>query len=195
MEQRSYHGDLTPDDLARALLAAFDQGNLMAQQVGRGEKTLVQIAKRRGAQSGGNVSLTVTIQRNADGVTVAVGEAEWLGVAASLGQTALSTLMNPWNIINRLDDLAQDVSSLNLSTQVWEAVEKFAQTTRATKTISERLQAVACPYCGAANELKAPNCVSCGGPLGDVQPAACPKCGNVMPPRSKFCGNCGTALG
>lgn len=195
MEQRSYHGEIEPSDMARALVAAFDQGNLMAQQVGHAEKVMVQIARRRHAQSGGNVSLTVTIQKNADGVTVGVGEAEWLGVAASLGQTALSTLMNPWNLINRLDDIAQDVSSLNLSTQVWQAIEKFAQTARASKTISERLQAVACPYCGTANELKAPSCVNCGGPLGNVQPLSCAKCGNVLPPKSKFCGNCGTAVG
>jgi hypothetical protein len=194
MEQRSFHGEIDPDNLAQALVAAFNQGNLIAQQMGAGEKVMVQIARRRGAQSGGNVSLAITIQKHADGVTVAQSEKEWLGVAASLGQTALSALQNPWNILNRLDDLAQDVTSLQLTEKVWEVVEKIARTANVTKTISERLQAVACPYCGAANELKAPNCVSCGGPLGDVQPTGCPKCGNVMPPKSKFCANCGTAL-
>ena len=194
MEQRSFHGEIDPDNLAQALVAAFNQGNLIAQQVGEGDKVMVQIARRRGAQSGGNVSLAITIQKHADGVTIAQSEKEWLGVAASLGQTALSALQNPWNIISRLDDIAQDVTSLQLTEKVWEVVEKIAQTARVTKTISERLQAVTCPYCGAANELKAPNCVSCGGPLGDVQPTGCPKCGNVMPPKSKFRANCGTAL-
>ena len=194
VNQRIYHGDITPDDLADTLVATFNQGNLRVQQVGQGDKVTVQIASRQGAQSGGKTALTVAIQRHEDGITVALGQQEWLGVAASLGQTALSTLMNPWSLINRLDDIAQDVTSLNLPAQVWEAIEKFTRTAQATKTISERLQAVTCPYCGAANELKAPNCVSCSGPLGDVQPMACPKCGNVMPPKSKFCANCGTAL-
>jgi RNA polymerase subunit RPABC4/transcription elongation factor Spt4 len=194
MEQRSFHGNIQPEDLAQALIAAFNQGNLMAQQVGAGDKVMVQIARRRGAQSGGQVSLAVTIQKHEDGVTVAQSEKEWLGVAASLGQSAISTLMNPWNLLNRLDDIAQDVTSLQLSDKVWEIVEKFARTAKATKTISERLRAVACPYCGSANELKTSNCVTCGGPLGDVQPTACPKCGNVMPPNSKFCASCGTAL-
>ena len=195
MNQRSYHGEIDPEDLGQALVATFDQGNLTAKVVGRGEKVTVQIASRRGAQSGGNVSLTVTIQKHSDGITVSQSDTELLDVAASLGQTALATCMNPLNLLSRLDDIAQDVSSLTLNDKVWQAVEKFAQTAQVTTTISERLQAVTCPYCNAANELKASNCVSCGGPLGSVQPTSCPKCGNVMPPKSKFCGSCGAALG
>ncbi|HLE28506.1 MAG TPA: zinc ribbon domain-containing protein, partial [Anaerolineales bacterium] len=74
------------------------------------------------------------------------------------------------------------------------AVEKFAQAAQITKTISERLQTVACPFCGTANKVGAPDCVNCGAPLGEHQPLSCPKCGNVMPAKSKFCANCGTAL-
>ena len=194
MDQRTYHGEVTPDEMADALVAAFNQGNLAAEQVGQGDKVMVQIATREHAQSGGKTALAVSIQKNADGVTVAVASQEWLGVAASLGQTALTTLMNPWSIIGRLDDIAQDVSSLALAEKVWQAVEKFAQTAKATKTISERLQSVTCPYCGTANKVGAPDCTNCGGPLGELQPIACPKCGNVMPPKSEFCANCGTAL-
>ena len=194
VQQRTYHGDIAPVEMAAALVAAFNQGNMQAQQVGEGDKVMVQIAVRRGAQSGGRAAMSVTIQRHEDGVSVALGQHEWLGAAASLGQTALSTLMNPWNIISRLDDIAQDVTSLTLSEKVWEAVEKFARAAGVTKTLSERLQSVACPFCGTANKVGAPECVNCGGPLGDYQPLACPKCGNVMPPKSKFCANCGTAL-
>ena len=192
--QRTYHGEINSDEMAAAIVAAFNQGNLMAQQVGQGEKVMVQIATRPGA-SGGKAGLSLTIQKVEDGVSVALGQKEWLGAVASLGQTALSTIMNPWNIISRLDDLAQDVTSLSLTEKVWEAVEKFAQATRVTKTISDRLQSVTCPYCSTANKVGAPECVNCNGPLGAVQPVSCPKCGNVLPPKSKFCNNCGTALG
>jgi hypothetical protein len=193
-QQRTYHGDIQPIDMATALVAAFNQGNMRAQQVGQGDKVMVQIATRQGAQSGGTAALSVTIQQVEDGVSVALGQHEWLGAAASLGQTAMSALMNPWNLLGRLDDLAQDFTSLTLVDKVWEAVEKFAQAARVTKTISERLQTVACPFCGTANKVGAPDCVNCGGPLGEHQPVSCPKCGNVMPPKSKFCANCGTAL-
>ena len=194
MTERTYHGELAPADLSAALIATFNQGNLHCQQVGQGDKLMVQIATRDHPQSGGRGALSVSIQRNPDGVTVGIGQQEWLGVAASLGQTALVTLMNPWNIVNRLDDIAQDINTLTLEQQVWDSIEKFAHTARATKTLSARLATLTCPYCETANKVGAPNCENCGAPLGDAQPVACPKCGNVMPPKSKFCANCGTTL-
>ena len=194
MSERTYHGNIAPSDMAAALISAFNQGNMRCQQVGQGDKIMVQIATREWAQSGGKTAMSVTLQKVTDGVTVSVGQGEWLGVAASLGQTALSTLLNPWNILNRLDDIAQDITSLTLETKVWEALEHFSRTAQTTKTISARLQSVTCPYCETANKVGAANCENCGGPLGDAQPVSCPKCGNVMPPKSKFCANCGTAL-
>jgi hypothetical protein len=194
MSERTYHGEIVPGDMAAALMAAFNQGNMRCQQIGQGDRVMVQIATRDNARSGGKAALSVTVQKTGDGVVVGLGQHEWLGVAASLGQTALSTLMNPWNIINRLDDIAQDITSLTLEDKVWQAVEKFAQTARVTKRISARLQTVVCPYCNTANKIGAPNCESCGAPLGDFQPIACPRCGNVMPPKSSQCDNCGAAL-
>jgi predicted RNA-binding Zn-ribbon protein involved in translation (DUF1610 family) len=194
MTERSYHGNLQPADLAATLIATFNQGNLQCQQVGQGDKVTVQIATRQAPHSGGQGALTVNIQRNADGVTVGIGQQEWLGVAASLGQSALVTLMNPWNIVGRLDDIAQDINTLTLEQQAWDAIDKYAHTAKATQTLSARLATLTCPYCDTANKVGAANCISCGAPLGDAQPIACPKCGNVMPPRTKFCANCGTAL-
>lgn len=194
MTERTYHGDVVPADMAQALMAAFNQGNLRCQQIGQGDRVMVQIATRDNARSGGKAALSVTIQKVEDGITVALGQHEWLGVAASLGQTALSTLMNPWNIIHRLDDIAQDLTSLTLQDRVWQAVESYAQAVRATKLISGRLATLTCPYCQTANKVAAPNCESCGAPLGQSQPIACPRCGNVMPAGSDRCSSCGTAL-
>jgi hypothetical protein len=195
MDTRTYHGDIEPADMAAALVATFDQGNWRCQTIRQGDKVMVQIATHQHARSGGKAAMTVTIQKVEDGVTVGLGTHEWLGVAASLGQTALSTLLNPWNILSRLDDIAQDITSLTLADRVWEAVEKCARVSGAAKTISERLQTLTCPYCHTANKVADPNCVGCGAPLGPVQPVGCPRCGNVMPASSKFCSNCGAALG
>lgn len=194
MDQRTFHGDIAPDDMAEALVTEFNRGNLRAQQVGHGEKAMVQVATRENAHSGGKTGLSVTIQKVEDGVTVALGQQEWLGTAASLAQTGLAALVNPWSLIGRLDDLAQDISSLALSEQVWAAIENFAKTTGAAKEISERLRTIACPNCGTANKVGAPKCVSCSAPLGKVQPVACKNCGNVMTAGSKFCSNCGAPL-
>ena len=193
--QRTYHGEITPDDMAAALLAEFNQGNLQTRQIGAGCQVLVQIATRPGRHSGGNTAIAVTLQKVDDGVNVTVGQQDMLGVAASLGQTALASLFNPLSVIGRLGDLAQDVNALNLTDRIWATLEQFARAMRSTKAISARLQSVACPYCSTVNRLGAAQCRKCGGPLGEVQPVACLKCGNVMPPKSHFCGNCGAALG
>src|SRR5512140_2271664 len=106
---RIFHGSLTPDDIARALMAKFNRGNLHAQQLGSGNKVVVQIGTSQMSRSGGDTALSVTLLKAEDGVSVQIGQQAWLGVAASLGQTALAALQNPFNLIGRLDDLAQDI--------------------------------------------------------------------------------------
>lgn len=195
MNQRVYHGSIAPDDLATALVGEFSRGHLRAQKIGDAQKMVVQISTPAHRASGGSTALSLTIQKHEDGVLVAIGEQEWLGVAASLGQTAISALMNPLNLLGRLDDLAADVDSMQLADKVWAAVERYAKTVGAAKEISERLTTTACPFCGTANAVGAGNCVQCGGPLGDAQPEACPKCGFVNAKEAKFCSNCGNKLG
>ncbi len=194
MDQRTYHGTIDCEELAKALVATFDAGNLRAQRVGSPERQMVQIATREWRGSGGQAALTVTITKIADGVTVALGQHEWVGAAASLMQTGLMALINPVSLISRIDDIAQDVNSFSLPTQVWDAVDRYSRSVGAAMTISERLRSVACPYCGVANNVGEGSCSACGAPLGDVQPRACPRCGNVMNARSKFCDNCGAPL-
>jgi ribosomal protein L40E len=134
------------------------------------------------------------IQKHEDGILVSLGDQEWLGVAASLGQTALSVFQNPLNIIGRLDDVAADVDSLKLPEKVWEAIERFVKSRGASLQISERLRTTVCPYCNAANPVGAASCVQCGAPLGDVQPGTCSSCGFVNVKDARFCANCGTNL-
>src|SRR5512136_1652227 len=98
MDRRVFHGSLTPNEVGQALMAEFNQGNTQAQMLGEANNLTVQIASSRWARSGGKTALTVNIQQVEDGVMVQVGEQQWLGVAASLGQSALSALLNPWNL-------------------------------------------------------------------------------------------------
>src|ERR1051326_7810491 len=111
MDRRIFHGNIQPSDIAQALLAEFNRGNLYAQVTGQPSKLAVQIATRMGAQSGGQTALTISMQSADDGIIVEIGQQAWLGVAASLGQTALSALRNPFSLLNRLDDLAQDIEN------------------------------------------------------------------------------------
>lgn len=190
---RTYHGNIGPNDFANALIAHFGQGNLKVQKFSKGDTVIVQIATSDQPVSGGQTSLTVSIHKIEDGVTVQLGRQSWLSVAASLGQTALWTWRNPWNLISRLDDLAQDFENLQLTDQVWELIEDTAYTLGAAFTLSERLRRLTCAYCHTANSVGASNCVSCGAPLGPEQPKTCKSCGFVLTREDIRCPNCGTA--
>jgi hypothetical protein len=190
MPPRIFHGDIAPSDVARALIARFSRGNLEARQFPGGKGTVVQVATRNRPMSGGQTALTVSIQQVEDGVAVEMGQQGLLGVAASLGQTAVATLLNPWNLLGRLDDLAQDIENIQLSDQVWQTVEEVARTAGATFELSERLQRLTCEYCHTANPVGEPACVACGAPLGNAQPRTCLKCGFVVRTQENICPNC-----
>jgi hypothetical protein len=162
--------------------------------VGQNDKLVVQIGTRPGAPSGGDTAVTVSIQKFEDGVIAEIGQQAWLGVAASLGTTALSALRNPFNLLGRLDDLAQDIENLQLSERVWQVIGKSALTQGATKNLSERLSRLECDYCGTANPVGEPSCIACGAPLGKSQPGTCSNCGFVVKPGEKLCPNCGKPL-
>lgn len=194
MDRRIFHGNLSPTDVAQALLAEFNRGNFRAQVLGHNDRLAVQIGTRQGAMSGGQTALTVTLQKVADGIMVELGQQAWLGVAASLGQTAFSLLRNPFNLLGRLDDLAQDIESLQLSENVWQVIARSAAAAGASHQLSERLSRLTCEYCGAANPLGEAACLACGAPLGDAHPVTCPNCGFVVPKDEANCPNCGKGL-
>jgi RNA polymerase subunit RPABC4/transcription elongation factor Spt4 len=191
MEQRVFHGNITPADVAQALLAEFNQGNLRAQVLGESERLTVQIATSQWSRSGGQTALAVGIQQIEDGVTVQIGQQQWMGVAASLGQSAIAALMNPLNLLGRLDDIAQDIQNLQLNEKVWAVIAGAVRAKGASHQLSERLTRLTCTYCGAANPVGEATCAACGAPLGDVQPRTCAKCGYVLTHGEKFCPNCG----
>ena len=194
MEQRIYHGNLSPSDFAEALMGKFHHGNLRVQQFGDDKDIVVQITTHEWARSGGDTALTVNLRGVEDGVSVDLGKQAWFGVAASLGKTALSVWRNPFQVLERLDDLAQDFESLRLTESVWEAIENTARAAGATFELSERLRRMVCAYCLTANAVGAANCLACGAPLGMVQPQTCPNCGFVVKASESVCTNCGYRL-
>lgn len=189
-----FHGNLRPADLAQVLVAEYNRGNLRAQQIGEGDKIVVQIASRERAAAGGQTALAITIQQVTDGISVLMGNQTWLGVAASLGKTALEAWRNPWNLLGRLDDLAQDIEYLQLSERVWVVIENAARAAGASFELSERLRRLVCGYCSTANPVGQANCIACGAPLGNVQPRTCSQCGFVVKTDESYCPNCKARL-
>ncbi len=123
-----------------------------------------------------------------------LGQQAWLGVAASLGQTALSALRNPFSLLGRLDDLAQDIESMQLNDKIWKIIDGTVVTLGASYALSEKLKRIYCDYCGSANPLGEANCLACGAPLGDAQPTTCRNCGFVVGVEEVICPNCNAKL-
>jgi hypothetical protein len=194
MNQRIYHGNISVANFTSALLGHFQRGNYRVQQFGEQDKTILQIGTREQAMSGGQTALSIILQKVEDGVSVQVGQQAWLGIAASLGTTAISVLRNPWSLVNRLDDLAQDIENLQMSDDIWKILNETAQSLGATQELSERLRRIVCTYCDTANPVGEASCIACGAPLGSAQPITCKKCGFVVFRRETKCPNCGSSL-
>lgn len=194
MDRRIFHGPVNAKELGRVLVAQFNRSNLRAQQFSKDGKVIVQVATRVRPISGGTTALTVYLEQVEDGVAVQLGEQAWLGIAASIGTTILSVWRNPFNLIHRLDDIAQDVENIQISDQVWQVIENYAQMRGATFELSERFRRMTCEYCKTANPVGESSCLACGAPLGDVQPDTCLNCGYVVSSEEEFCPNCNQPL-
>ena len=194
MERKIYHGNIKPVDIVQALIGEFNHGNLRAQTIGQSDKMVVQIGSRPEAMSGGQTAMTVTIQKLDDGIMVDLGQQVWMGVAASLGMSALAALRNPFSLLGRLDDIAQDIEHLQMSERIWQVIVQAAQAAGASTDLSEKLKRLTCEYCKAANPVGAPSCVACGAPLGNMQPTTCKNCGYVVKTNDKTCPSCKQAL-
>jgi len=190
MTTRIYHGEIEPEDIARNLMAYYNRGNYQVQRYGSGDKLAVQIATRQKRSSGGQTALTANISKVEDGVSVSLSNQMWFGLAASLGLTAISALRNPLTLINRIDDIAQDVESLQMEEDTWEVINQTARQHGTGKHLSERLSRTVCPYCLTANPIASSRCLAYGAPLGEVQPTTCPHCGFVVSQNEKICPNC-----
>lgn len=194
MQRRTYRGPIRARDLANALVTRFNDGHLYAQASGPDDHIVVQIVARERRKLARS-ALTLSIIQQADAVEISLGEHQWMGPAADLAQAALIGWFRPVSLLGELADIADDVQTLQLPTQVWEAVEHYVESVGARLGLAEEQRMVACPFCGVGNAIGDPQCDSCGGSLASVQPITCPECGKVVPRGSVFCLRCGAHLG
>lgn len=194
MPQRIYHGNISNTDFAQALIGNFGHGNLQVQQYGSGDTIIVQITSSPHAVSGGKTALSVQLQNVEDGVSVDVSKQAWLGIAASLGVSTIAALRNPWTLLNRLDDIAQDIEYVQLIDNVWHLIDSTARSLGAGFELSERLSRYVCDYCNTPNPPGETSCIACGAPLGNIQPHTCKNCGFVSAVGESSCRNCGMPI-
>jgi hypothetical protein len=190
MEQRLFHGQFTPDELANCLITNFSRGNLIVQKFENNGNISIQIKTRDERTSGGTTALGIIFQPVADGILVQVGQQAWAGIAASLGTSAIAALLNPLNLLHRLDDIAQDFEYMQLNDEVWKVLESNAKALGSGYEFSEQLKRIVCEYCQTANQAGEPACIACGAPLGNQQPQTCRYCGFVLATKAKICPNC-----
>ena len=194
MVQRIYHGNFHNSDLAQALMAEYSRGNWQVQQFESGNAIIVQIATSQYTNAGGSTALSVSLQNVEDGVAVEIGKQAWLGIAASLGVSTIAALRNPLNLINRLDDIAQDIEDIQLTDNVWSVIDSTAKSLGSGFQLSDRLKRYVCNYCNTPNPAGEATCIACGAPLGDIQPLTCKKCGYVVHKNESTCPNCGSPI-
>lgn len=195
VEQRSYHGNLSPDDMARALVMRFDEGDTRAQWMRDAEKrAVVQVRSRKAEHGDPNTAVTVHITPSETGVVVSVSEQKWLGVAADLARTGVKGWLNPMRLLNEIDDIARNVRWLGMRSEIWKAVEEYCQSRGSGRGTAALLKNVVCSYCGTPNDIGAHNCNACKAPLTAEQPIVCPQCGFLNNPEASLCVNCGGRL-
>jgi DNA-directed RNA polymerase subunit RPC12/RpoP len=194
MKSKIYNGDLKLGEVAATLANFFNRGPLTSSASLEGERAFVQISTRPGFASGGRTNIGISLHQTEGRLEAQVGDQSVLGLAGSLGASALLAWLNPLNLLGRLDDIAADIENLTLEDQVWKVLDRIAAEGGASQQLSERMRRMVCPYCGTANKVGEGRCVACGAPLGDVQPNTCPKCGYVLLHNESKCPNCGTLI-
>lgn len=195
MEQRIYHGALTPEELAQVLLEEWDRDTTIAQAFGEQERVIVQIGQREGGWFGDEPrqALTLDLEALGDGVRVTMGQQRWYqdgGVQIMAG--GLIGFL-PFFFTFPLGRLFGDDEPIaaNLPGQVWATLERYAARYGAATGATQRLATFACPECGVLNPQGAARCSACGTALGS--PAVCAQCGHANPPGARFCNRCGAA--
>jgi hypothetical protein len=163
MEQRIYHGNINPDDLANYLVGMFNQGpgGTVAQKIGQGDSILVQIGLL--SHSGRRIrqSIGLSIARTPVGISVTSGQANWLD-DPHLGGSLIGALFWPPLL---LFPFARGINAYGLYQDIRQAVETFCAQAGARQGETTTAHAVYCQQCGSANQEGARFCQMCGAPL------------------------------
>lgn len=123
----------------------------------------LRVVNDRRLRSGSKISLGMVIQKIEDAVQVDIDEPEWINIAGSLGKTVIGAVINPMNLLGRIDDISVDVVNMQLVDRVKQLINEIsAADIQADKLRVDRNR---CKYCGSRNLDDITHCTSCGAPL------------------------------
>lgn len=207
MEQRIYRGSIDPNGLAQHLLDTWDQSDTVAQALEGDEGMIVQVGQRTSGffSDEPHNALTLALEPVSEGLRVTLGEQQWYRDGG--GQLMVGGLIGffPFFFTWPLGGGSDEPVNPQLTSQVWESVERYTQqygaamgaTTRlpqpsgAATGATTRLPGIHCPSCGTENQAAAERCRECGTFL---QARDCPQCGVSNPATANFCMRCGSNL-
>ena len=128
MEQRRYRVEIDPQALATFLVEHFDpQEDLQAQEIGQTGSHLVQIG-RGDVPKDLRHAVTVAIARSDDGLTVTMGQQQWLDpktATFSVAMGLLGLIVTPFALFGLLWPLSEALASSSIPGDVWNAVDTF----------------------------------------------------------------------
>lgn len=168
MNQRVFYGNINPTNLADHLVGVFNQQpgmyynhpHTMAQRVGEGDSVLVQIL-HSGSWGRNNNTLGVQIVRVPGGVSVSIGQSNWLDIDEStLAGMVVGALFFPPLL---LFPLISGLTHSSFDQDVWSVIEGYCTWAAGQTRGTEAPRVFHCPYCGAYNQIGAQRCLSCNG--------------------------------
>lgn len=132
MEQRIYHGDIQPDELADYLVNYFDPlENVQAQRFGEGNSCLVQIG-RGDVPADLRYALTLTIahaeNEAGNGVAITMGQQQWLNTKQATFTAViglLGLLVTPWALFALLWPVGEMTGAASLPDDAWKQIDMF----------------------------------------------------------------------
>ncbi|NDJ52728.1 MAG: zinc ribbon domain-containing protein [Chloroflexi bacterium] len=170
MSERTYTGKISAVGLADNLIHTFTTGHLMARYRVREQQFVDLQIRSRESDRGGQwrTVLTMTFTQRTDGIHVDIADHNWVGSATDLLSEGARSFRNPMRLLGRLNDVVEDVQTLQLPQQVWLAIEAYVEKALLNPDLPQDY--VVCPYCNTPNEIGVLVCPACGGSLADVQP-------------------------
>jgi len=145
VEQRIYHGNVPPEDLADHLVQQFDpKPDLQAQKLGEGDSLLVQIG-RGDEPAKVRHAVTVAITRAADGapgLALTMGQQQWF-TPAMAGFTAMmgliSFMVTPWALFALVWPVSDMIGSATLPGDIWNSIDLYMASRGATRGPDQQL--------------------------------------------------------
>ncbi len=134
MEQRIYHGTVTPQALADYLVQHYNsQEKMRAQRIGEGDNLVVQVGYDHDHKDIRN-AITIGIHPapgNAGDLAVTMGEQQWItpqlaGYAVMMGLVGL--LVTPWALFALLWPVSELFAAHALPGDIWNTIEVFTMT-------------------------------------------------------------------